>query len=724
MPVPDLPPLRDYSRSRAVLIGTWDYTFLEPVPAAAHSLRRIAGLLTGPLCGWPSDRVLVMGNEPGPGDIPDRLITAYNGVDVALFYFAGHGQIAADNQLCLGLTQSRPEWNRRAATSLRFADVRQALLESRAATKIVILDCCFAGLATTEVLGAAGDVLELTSGTGAYTMAATSAFGAAWYENTRRLSRPQTYFTKYLADLVERGMPGQPSRLRLDPLFKQVRENLAADGRPVPDSRAVNDAREFVFAYNAAPPQMQHDPEQELAQRDAQVAALRDQVAAHVRERARLQARLAELSPAAAESREELREAIDEAEREAGEAGRRLDEARDAAAAVTSVAWPAGLTSDPPVTHRGVRRGVAVRAMLATVLLGGAIAGLVIALPGGNHPRGATSGGPVSTRRPVSTGSPLNVAAVSGALRKSLQLVQPDSVAFAPDGTTLAVGTVSPADAFNPSEPGNAYLVNTSSWSEVPLYDPSSKGVSTVTFGQDDTLATSDVNGEAYAWDIKSLHARPDYPDPQNGIVTAIAGAPKGDVAVIEVSKDIYLWNPATGGIAGPFIDPNTENLAAVAISPDGGTLATADGNRTVYVWNTGDLGAGPDEQSGNSLLNTSVTSLAVAPGGDAVAIAGGENAYLWDPVSGKLTTLTSPSGNSVTSVAFSPSGDLLAVGDSNGKTSLWDVVAPHGTPLAAVSDPAPKSVASVAFGPDGTTLATADRDGYVYLWRLTIKSG
>ena len=389
-----------------------------------------------------------------------------------------------------------------------------------------------------------------------------------------------------------------------------------------------------------------------------------------------------------------MREAIDEAEREAGEAGRRLDEARDAAAAVTSVAWPAGLTSDPPVTHRGVRRGVAVRAMLATVLLGGAIAGLVIALPGGNHPRGATSGGPVST------GSPLNVAAVSGALRKSLQLVQPDSVAFAPDGTTLAVGTVSPADAFNPSEPGNAYLVNTSSWSEESLYDPSSKGVSTVTLDRTTPWPLVTSTARRMPGTSSPCMPAPTTPIRRTGSSLHIPGAPKGDVAVIEVSKDIYLWNPATGGIAGPFIDPNTENLAAVAISPDGGTLATADGNRTVYVWNTGDLGAGPDEQSGNSLLNTSVTSLAVAPGGDAVAIAGGENAYLWDPVSGKLTTLTSPSGNSVTSVAFSPSGDLLAVGDSNGKTYLWDVVAPHGTPLAAVSDPAPKSVASVAFGP------------------------
>jgi Caspase domain len=258
---PDLPPLRDYSRCRAVLIGTWDYTFLEPVPAAAHSLRRMADLLTGPLCGWPLDRVLVVGNEAGPGDIPDRLITAYDGVDVALFYFVGHGQISSDDELCLGLTQSRPEANRRAATSLRFDDVRRALLDSGAATKIVILDCCYAGLVTTGTLGGASDVLNRALITGAYTMAATRAYAAARYEQSPGVARPQTYFTKYLADLVERGMPGQPSRLRLDPLFKQVRDNLAADHRPVPESRAVDNAREFVFAYNAAPPETQHDPE-------------------------------------------------------------------------------------------------------------------------------------------------------------------------------------------------------------------------------------------------------------------------------------------------------------------------------------------------------------------------------------------------------------------------------------------------------------------------------
>jgi uncharacterized caspase-like protein len=91
--------------------------------------------------------MLMLPNVLNPGDLPDRLITAFEAVtDVAVFYFVGHGQLAPDDQLCLGLVQSRPEPNRRAATSLRFADVRQALQDSSATVKIVILDCCFAGL--------------------------------------------------------------------------------------------------------------------------------------------------------------------------------------------------------------------------------------------------------------------------------------------------------------------------------------------------------------------------------------------------------------------------------------------------------------------------------------------------------------------------------------------------------------------------------------------------
>ncbi|MBO0804155.1 MAG: hypothetical protein J2P25_13910 [Nocardiopsaceae bacterium] len=321
----DRPPLRDYSQSLAVVMGAWDYAHLDRVPAARHSLRRMERLLTGPLCGWPRDRVLVLPNVSSAGDVPDRLITAFDAVtDVALFYFVGHGQIAPDDQLCLGLAQSRPEPNRRAATSLRFADVRQALLDSSAAVKIVILDCCFAGLETRSTL-APGVLDDLTAGTGAYTMAATGAYTTAWYQDEPGLSKPQTYFTKYLADLIEEGIPGQPTRLRMDPLFRRLRDNLAADGRPVPHRRAVDGAREYAFAYNAAPPSTYRDPERELAAADAQISALKAQAAERERELVRLQELLASARSHDAGQHRELQDAVKDASRQ-------LDETRAAQA--------------------------------------------------------------------------------------------------------------------------------------------------------------------------------------------------------------------------------------------------------------------------------------------------------------------------------------------------------------------------------------------------------
>jgi hypothetical protein len=349
--MPDRPPLRNYAHSRAVVMGNWDYAHLPPVLAAGNSLERMVGLLTGPLCGWPEDRMLVLANERGPGDLPDRVITAFEDVtDVALFYFVGHGQIDAEGQLCLGLADSRTEHNRRAATSLPFQAVRRALLDSDAATKIVILDCCFAGLASQPVntlAGSASDVLDMASGAGAYTMAASGAYTTAWYEDDPDVPRPQTFFTRYLADLVESGIPGQAPGLQLHRLFTRLRDNLSDDGKPVPCERSVDAARDFVFAYNAAPPETLRDPDAELRQLNRQVAEIE---ARRVREQAEALAREQALRAEAAERTRELERLQEQARRSqtmaAGQqrqlqdaieaAGRRLDETTAAQAAAAA----------------------------------------------------------------------------------------------------------------------------------------------------------------------------------------------------------------------------------------------------------------------------------------------------------------------------------------------------------------------------------------------------
>ena len=273
-------PLRHYLNSRAVLIGTAKYRNLNPVPAAANSLRRMAGLLKSDLCGWPADRVIEMADEPGPGDLHNRLILLFREVsDVAMFYFAGHGQPDDRDQLCLGLVNSSEEPDLRASTSLEFSDVRDALIRSPAKTKILILDCCFSGLASERenTLGPQ-DVAGLSGGTGAYTMAACHPYGAASFETGG--ANPQTYFTKYFVDVVEAGIPGEPARLPLRSIFLRLTELLEKAGHPQPTERNVDSASDFVLAYNAAPVQGQTDVPDALQQIRARLAWLETSIGA------------------------------------------------------------------------------------------------------------------------------------------------------------------------------------------------------------------------------------------------------------------------------------------------------------------------------------------------------------------------------------------------------------------------------------------------------------
>jgi hypothetical protein len=111
--------------------------------------------------------------------------------------------------------------------------------------------------------------------------------------------------------------------------------------------------------------------------------------------------------------------------------------------------------------------------------------------------------------------------------------------------------------------------------------------------------------------------------------------------------------------------------VLAVAFSPDGKTLATGSGDRTVRLWDMATHG------------------------------------QIGHPIAG-------PTGT-VFSVAFSPDGKTLASGSSDGTVRLWDVATHRqiGKPLTGHTGP----VTSVAFSPDGKTLASGSVDGTVRLW-------
>jgi WD40 repeat protein len=242
----------DLARSRAILIGTGTYRYLPQVRPALNSLARMESVLTGEMCGWPPNRVVSFLDRRQPGELPDQLVELFQDAeDVALFYYVGHGQVDPSDTLCLGLVESREVPARRKTTSLPFDAVRDALIHSPARAKIVILDCCYAGLAAPGTLGGS-DVSALVRGTGAFTIAAAGEFSRAWFETDETLPAPETYFTKHFVDVIERGIPGNGPELTLEPIFREVVEALARAGKPVPTSRATGHATQLVFARNAA----------------------------------------------------------------------------------------------------------------------------------------------------------------------------------------------------------------------------------------------------------------------------------------------------------------------------------------------------------------------------------------------------------------------------------------------------------------------------------------
>lgn len=204
----------DLSRSRAVLIGTWDYT-----------------------------------------DLPRKLIDLFDDAeDVALFYFVGHGQSDDRGRLCLGLVETSSEARYRASTSLEFEDVRTALRYSNARTKIVLLDCCFAGLATQQEAVLSGvSVADRAACEGAYTIAAGAEYDVARYEQlTDRAGRPETYFTKCLCDIVRDGIAGHGPTLSVDAIYRQMVTTMRARQLVHPTQANRGTASTFPFARNVA----------------------------------------------------------------------------------------------------------------------------------------------------------------------------------------------------------------------------------------------------------------------------------------------------------------------------------------------------------------------------------------------------------------------------------------------------------------------------------------
>jgi Caspase domain len=244
--------LPDPQHSRAVLIGTslYEDESLPNLPSVANNMRDLASSLSDSRHGAVhGTNCIAIENEGDIRNIGRRLkVAAEQAEDLLLVYYSGHGLIGGrKHDLYLALSSS--EWGAPEFNSLEYSKLRDAVLGSRANTKVVILDCCFSGRATTAPLAdPAAQLIEQVEVEGTYVL--TSAL-----RDQVALALPgemHTAFTGRLLKIMRNGILGGPEFLTIDLLYRELFAKMRAEGLPLPQKQGVGNAERLAIVRNQA----------------------------------------------------------------------------------------------------------------------------------------------------------------------------------------------------------------------------------------------------------------------------------------------------------------------------------------------------------------------------------------------------------------------------------------------------------------------------------------
>ncbi|MFG3012500.1 caspase domain-containing protein [Streptomyces cinerochromogenes] len=259
--------LPDPVRSHAVLIGVHEYRHLAPLPGVQAGVGRLADLLCDPtVWGLPRRHVTVLGAEVSA----DRILQAVRdagkaAAETLLVYFAGHGlREYRRKELYLALADA--DEDHLTIGTLPYADLVGMLRheEFPARRRMMFLDCCYSGLATSmgggsvavlERYDLANLVVDMGAGQGdagddddsdviGHVMTSASGTQPSY---TPGGSYP--LFTGALIEVLEKGIPGAGPTLSAHSIWQHIRQQSI---RSTPQYRALNARKNEPWVRNRA----------------------------------------------------------------------------------------------------------------------------------------------------------------------------------------------------------------------------------------------------------------------------------------------------------------------------------------------------------------------------------------------------------------------------------------------------------------------------------------
>jgi cytochrome c len=269
------------------------------------------------------------------------------------------------------------------------------------------------------------------------------------------------------------------------------------------------------------------------------------------------------------------------------------------------------------------------------------------------------------------------------------------ALAVSPDGTTAISGSFD-SSAIRWS------LTRNSAEQVLRFHDGAVNAVAVL---KDGSVATAGEDGRVAIW--RSGEQKPaTVLEGHQAPVVALALSPDGStLASASWDSTIRLW-PLAGG-APRVLEGHQQNVNGVAFSPDGKSIISAGYDATLRIW--------PLANASPAIITipTPLNAVAVASDGEIVAAGADGKVYFYSP-SGALRGELEAAPTPIISLAISGDGKLVAAAGIRGSVSIIERV---GLKLARTLVGPGLPVWSVAFLPDSRRLLTGGADRMIRRW-------